>query len=203
MVKLSKNQQKREKMNVDVKQSKQSTIDNIIYQFNIPKTKDTNANVKAIIINNIIATTLEDELALKIGFSLTPSISYFSKVKLDLYFQEHLINSFTLGIPQSSLLKDSLEFPQILDMKGVASGDYLVRVEMYELWSSGEKLNFVSKEILVQYVPVNRADRYVKIPTVKKVAGSDLIVISSSAKTIYSEIDENQRKESNNKRDQW
>jgi hypothetical protein len=203
MVKLSKNQQKREKMKVDVKKFEQSTIDNILYQFNVPKTKDAKIPVKAIFINNVTAVTLEDELALKIGFSLIPSISYFSKIKLDLYFQEHLLNSTTLGIPQSTLLKDSLEFPQILDMKGIAAGDYLVRVEMYEPWSSGEKLNFTSKEIVVQYTPQTRADRLVKIPTVKSVAGSDLMVISSSAKDIYNEISESQRKESINNRDQW
>ena len=203
MVKLSKNQQKREKMQVDVKQSKQSTIDNILYQFNIPKTRDANIPVKAIFINNIATVTLEDELALKIGFSLLPSVSYFSKIKLDLYFQDHQLNSATLGIPQSSLLKDSLEFPQILDMRGVAAGDYLVRVEMYEPWTSGEKLNFTSKEISIHYTPQTREDRLLKIPTVKSVAGSDLLVISSTAKDIYDEIDESQRKESINKRDQW
>ena len=63
-------------------------------------------------------------------------------------------------------------------MKGIAEGNYLIRVEMYEPWSSGEKLNFTSKEIAVQYVPQTRADRLVKIPTVKSVAGTDLTVVS-------------------------
>jgi hypothetical protein len=36
-------------------------------------------------------------------------------------------------------------------MKGMVSGEYLFRVEMYEPWPSGEKINFASKEILVQY----------------------------------------------------
>ena len=56
---------------------------------------------------------------------------------------------------------------------------------MYEPWSSGEKLNFTSKEMSVQYVPKTREERLVKIPTVKSVAGSDLTVVSSSAKNIY------------------
>jgi hypothetical protein len=203
MVKLSKRQRVREKVKAEAVGFKQSSIDDIIYQFDVQKSKGQLKPTKAILINNIATLTKEDELALKIGFSLLPSVSYFSKIKLDLYFQEHLLNSAVLGIPQSVLLKDNLEFPQILDMTGVAAGDYVVRVEMYEPWSSGEKLNFTSKEILVQYTPQTRADRLVKIPTVKSTAGSDLLVISSTAQDIYDEIDESQRKESINKRDQW
>jgi hypothetical protein len=200
---LDKNQHIRDKVKAEVKGKKQPKIDDIIYQFDVQKSKSELKTPKTIVINNIASVTLEDELALKIGFSLLPSISYFSKIKLDLFFQEELLNSVMLGIPQSSLLKGSLEFPQILDMKGIAAGDYLVRVEMYEPWSSGEKLNFTFKEISVHYTPQTREDRLVKIPTVKSVAGSDLLVISSTAKDIYSEIDESQRKESINKRDQW
>lgn len=203
MVKLSKRQRVREKVKAEAVGFKQSSIDDIIYQFDVQKSKGQLKPTKAILINNIATLTKEDELALKIGFSLLPSVSYFSKIKLDLFFQEELLNSVMLGIPQSSLLKGSLEFPQILDMKGIAAGDYLVRVEMYEPWSSGEKLNFTFKEISVHYTPQTREDRLVKIPTVKSVAGSDLLVISSTAKDIYSEIDESQRKESINKRDQW
>ena len=58
-------------------------------------------------------------------------------------------------------------------MKGIVAGEYPIRVEMYEPWSSGEKINFTFKEITVQYVPQNREIRYVKIPTVKSIAGSD------------------------------
>jgi hypothetical protein len=205
MVKLTKSQRKREKMKADVEQSKQSKIDDIIYQFNIQKPKEEKNPKKAIIISNIFSVTKEDELALKIFFSLLPSISFFSKIKLDLYFQEQLLNSSTLGIPQSSLLKDSFdfEFPLILDMKGISAGDYAIKVEMYELWSSGEKLNFAYKEIIVKYTPQTREDRLVKIPTLKSIAGSDLTVISSTTNDIYKEIEQDQRKESIAKRDQW
>ncbi len=74
---------------------------------------------------------------------------------------------------------------------------------MYELWSSGEKLNFTSKEITVQYVPQTIADRLVKIPTVKSVAGSALVVVSSSEKNIYREIEKDQKQEFMSKRDEW
>jgi esterase/lipase len=43
----------------------------------------------------------------------------------------------------------------------------------------------------------------VKIPTVKSVAGNDLMVVSSSAKNIYSEIEQDQKQEAISKRDEW
>jgi hypothetical protein len=202
MGKLTKNQ-KREKTKADVKQSRQTTIDNLSYQFNIPKTKAASKSAKEIFIDNIAATTKEDELILIVGFSLFPSKAAFSKIILDLYLQEHLLDSTTLSIPQSELLNDSFEYPQILDMKGIAAGSYLFRVEMYELWSSGEKLNINFKDVAVEYVPQTRASRLVKIPTVKKAAGTDLTVVSSNAKNIYRDIEQNQRKEYKSRKDEW
>jgi len=203
MGKLSKNQQKREIVAVDVKRAKQSTLEDLSFQFNINRAKEANKPTKAIVINNIADTTKEDELALKVEFSLIPSKVSFSKINLDLYFQEQLINSTPLYISQSSLLGDSLEFPQFLDMKGIGAGNYLIRVEMYEPWSSGEKINFTTKEITVQYVPQTRTERLVKIPTVKSVAGADLTVVTSIAKNIYREIEQDLKKESVSKRDEW
>ncbi len=78
-------------------------------------------------------------------------------------------------------------------MKGIVAGEYPIRAEMYEPWSSGEKLNFTFKEIIVQYVQQTREARLVKIPTVKSVAGSDLTVVSSCVKDIYREIEQYQK----------
>jgi hypothetical protein len=203
MGKLSKNQQKRETVAIDVKQAKQSTLEDLSFQFNIERTKEAIRPTKAIVINKISETTKEDELALKVEFSLLPAKKLFSKINLDLFFQEHLLKSTTISIPQSTLLNDTSEFPLVLDMRGIVAGEYLFRVEMYEPWSSGEKLNFTSKEISVQYLPKTREERLVKIPTVKSVAGSDLTVVSSAAKNIYQEIEQDQKQESISKRDEW
>jgi hypothetical protein len=43
----------------------------------------------------------------------------------------------------------------------------------------------------------------VKIPTVKSVEGSDLTAVSFSAKTIYREIEQDQKQEATSKRDKW
>ena len=200
---FTRNQQRREIMKANVERAKQSTLDNMSFQFNVARTNDAIKPSKAIIINSISDTTKEDELELKVEFSLLPSKVSFSKINLDLYFQEQLLHSTTISIPQSTLLNDTSEFPQTLDMKGIGEGEYLVRVEMYELWSSGEKLNFTSKEIAIQYVPQTRALRLLKIPIVKSVACTDLTVVSSTAKNIYREIEQDQKKESISKRDEW
>lgn len=199
----TKNQLKREIMKLNVEQAKQSTLDNLSYQFNTTRSKEAIKPTKKIIINRISDSTKEDELSLKVEFSLLPSKTWFSKINLDLFFQEHLLNSITIGIPQSTLLSDTSEFPLILDMRGIVAGEYLFKVEMYELWSSGEKLNFTSKEVSVQYVPKTREERLVRIPTVKSVAGSDLMVVSSSAKNVFRETEEDQKQESMSKRDEW
>ena len=203
MVRLSKNQQKREIISVDVKQMKQSTLEDLSFQFNINRNKESIKSTKEIVINSVSETTKEDELAFKVEFSLLPSKASFSKVNLDLYFQEHLLNSTAISIPQSNLLNDTFEFLVIVDMKGIGAEEYLFRVEMYEPWSSGEKLNFTSKEITVQYVPQTREGKLVKIPTVKSVAGTDLTVVTSSAKEIYREIEHDQKQEAISKRDEW
>ena len=200
---LSKNQQRREAMKANVELAKQSTLDDLSFQFNVSRGKDAVKSSKAIIINRIRDTTKEDELELKVEFSLLPSKASFSKINLDLYFQENLLKSTPLLITPSVLLGDSLEYPLPLDMRGIVEDNYLIRVEMYEPWSSGEKLNFTSKEITVQYVPKTRAERLVKIPTVKSTAGEGLTVVSSIAKNIYRDMEEDLKKESVSKRDEW
>jgi hypothetical protein len=43
----------------------------------------------------------------------------------------------------------------------------------------------------------------VKTPTVKSVAGNDLTVVSSNAKNIYRQIEQDQKQESISQRDGW
>ena len=200
---FTKNQHRRELMKANVEHAKQSTLDSLSFQFDISRAKEATKPTKEIVINGISDITKEDELEVRVEFSLMPSKAFFSKANLDLFFQETLLKSASLIIPTSQLLNDSFEFREVLEMKGVAAGEYLVRVEMYEPWSSGEKLNFTAKEVTVHYVPQTRAERFVKIPTVKSVAGADLTVVSSSAKDIYREIEEDLKKESISKRDEW
>ncbi len=203
MVRFTRIQQEREKVKAGVKLSKQSRLDDVYCQLNVVRNEPVEP-IKEIIISALDTVSKEnEELALRTEFKLVPSKASFNKISLDLFFEDHLLKSSTLAIPQSMLLGDSLEYPLALDMKGIVEGNYLVRVEMYEKWSSGEKLNFASKEITIQYTPQTRESRLVKIPIVKSVACTDLTVVSSTAKDIYREIEQDQEKESVSKRDEW
>ena len=114
---------------------------------NLPNSKEKPAKYRAqihkkrIIITEIDTLTKEDELALKVSFTLVPSKNSFSKVKLDLWFDNQKIKSFSIMIPQSPLAKDEFELTPVLNMKGIPAGNHCIKVEMYELWSSGEKLS--------------------------------------------------------------
>jgi hypothetical protein len=133
---------------------------------------------KQIIITEIGSVTKEDELVLKVVFKLLPSKSSFSKVRSDLWFNDQRISSRSISIPQSPLAVDQFELTPVLDMKGIPTGPHLIRVELYELWSTGERLCQANKEVTVDYVPMTRAERLVKVPIVKSVAGQDLEVVS-------------------------
>jgi arsenate reductase-like glutaredoxin family protein len=180
---------------------KQLTLDNlpIIY----PKESNNPLMQKQIIIVEIPIIITEDELALRVWFRLYPSKTAFSKLNLDLWFDNQQISSRLIRIPQGPLSADELELPLVLDMKGISAGAYLIRVEMYELWSDGEKLSFTQKEVAVHYVPQTREPRLIKIPIVKSFGETCLAVVCESDKDIYREIEATMKKESDSKRDEW
>jgi hypothetical protein len=181
---------------------KQLTLDNLP---NVHEngSKITKPQGKQIVITEIKAIAKEDELALKVDFKLLPSKAAFSKVKSDLYFDNHQISSVLNKIPQGLLTGNEFELTPVLEMKGIAVGSYTIRVEMYELWSDGEKLSFTSKEVKVEYFPQIRESRLIKIPIVKSFSEAYLAVVSKSDKNIYREIEDTNRKESATKRDRW
>ena len=55
----------------------------------------------------------------------------------------------------------------------------------------------------MDYVPQTRESRFVKVPSVKSVAGKDLAVVSESEKDIYRGIEKTMKKEQLSKRDDW
>jgi hypothetical protein len=186
------------------KPSKQLTLDNLPAA---PPKEPTKLNPqtreKRIVITEIGVLPKEDELVLKVGFKLIPSKTAFSKVQLDLWFDNNQISSVTVKIPQGALAADQFELTPVLDMKGIPAGCHSIKVEMYELWTSGEKLSQTNNEVSVDYVPQTRESKYVKVPSVKSVAGADLVVVSESEKNVYRHIEETMKKESNSKRDSW
>jgi hypothetical protein len=200
----SKTRHPRETMHEAATQPKQTTLDDPRYTPQKEPTKETDSDCKKqIAITKIDTATKEEELSFKIQFRLFPSRTYFSKITAELYFDGQQLKRSYISIPQGPLAADEFEFTSVLDMKGISSGPHKIKAEMYELWASTEKLNFTSKEITVEYVPVSREDRLIKIPIVKSIAGADLAIISDSDKDLYREIEESKKKELTSKRDEW
>jgi len=186
------------------KLSKQLTLDNLpTAPDSEPSKTIAQMREKRIIITEIVILTKQDELALKIGFKLVPSKTAFSKVHSDLWFDNQQINSVAIRILHGPLSMDESEYTTILDMKGIPAGSHTIKVEMYELWSSGEKLSQAVKEVTVDYVPQTRESKFVQVPSVKSIAGTDLAVVSESEKDIYRGIEKTMKKEQLSKRDDW
>jgi len=204
MDKSTKTQRLREKMRAAVKQSKQATLDSLrdVPQKESAKEIDSDQK-KQIVITKIDTVTREDELALKVDFRLLPSRTAFSKITSELYFDGQKLKVVRISIPQGPLTADDFELTPVLDMKGINAGLHKIKVEMYELWDSGEKLTCTSKEVTVEYAPKSRENRLIKIPIVKSIAGTDLVIVSDSEKDIYREIEESTKKELISKRDEW
>ncbi len=186
------------------KLSKQLTLDNLpTAPDSEPSKTIAQIREKRIIITEIVILTKQDELALKIGFKLVPSKTAFSKVHSDLWFDNQQINSVAIRILHGPLSMDESEYTTILDMKGIPAGSHTIKVDMYELWSSGEKLSQAVKEVTADYVPQTRESKFVKVPSVKSIAGTDLAVVSESEKDIYLGIEKTMKKEQLSKRDDW
>jgi hypothetical protein len=204
MSKSTKIQRLREKARSEIKHSKQTTLGNPpeVHKKEPAETVVTEQK-KQIEIAEISASTREDELVFKVGFRLFPSRNAFCRVTSDLYFDEQKIDSLRLRILQGPLSSDDSEFSSVLDMTGVGAGQHVLRVEMYEVWSSGEKLTSTSKETTIEYVPLRREDRLKKVPIVKSVAGADLTIVSDYQKDLYHELEENMKKDAISKQDRW
>ena len=204
MGKSTKTQRLREKMRTAVKQSKQATLDSLRNAPQKENAKEIDSDQKKqIAITKIDTVTREDELALKVDFRLLPSRTAFSKITSELYFDGQKLKVVSISIPQGPLTADDFELTPVLGMKGINAGLHKIKVEMYELWDSGEKLTCTSKEVTVEYAPKSREDRLIKIPIVKSIAGTDLVIVSDSEKDIYREIEESTKKELISKRDEW
>jgi len=203
MVKSTKTQRLREKARAEIKYSKQTTLGNMPETHKMEPSKvSEHERKKQIEITQISTSTREDELAVKVGFRLLPSRTAFSRLATDLYFEEQNIDSLRLRILQGPLAADDLEFSSVLDMTGIREGQHILRVEMCELWLD-EKLTSTSKETAVEYVPLKREDRLVRLPIVKNVVDADLAIVSDSEKNLYREMQEEMKKESVSSRDNW
>ena len=194
-----KKQQLREKTQTDIKRSKQATFSDL-------RRWEAKALVsevkKSIAIAQLGHTIVENELELQITFRLLPSKSHFSTIALELYFDNEKLNSYLISTPSSQLLGDDLNFPLTLDMSGICPGSHTIKVEMYEPAGEGKKLTSSSKYVVVEYEPTKKEDRYIKVPVVRKIAGTLRIVLPEE-QDMYREMERRQREELASKKDQW
>ena len=121
----------------------------------------------------------------------------------ELYFNRQKLYTAQIRIPQGPLAGEDFELKPVLDMKGINAGSHVIKVEMFELWPSGEKFTCASKEVTIDYVPVHREDRLIKVPTVTSVAGVDLAISTDPEKAIHHEMEETMKKDLISKRDEW
>jgi len=201
MVKQTKSQRMKEKMQTDINYSKQTTLGSLPEARKAIPSKTVVP--KQIEITQITTSTREDELVLKVAFKLSPSRTVFSGVTSDLYFDELKADSLRLRVLQGPLATNESEFSVVLDMTGIIEGKHALRVEMYELWDSGERLTSTSKEATIEYVPVKREDRLIRVPIIKRTAGADLEIVTATEKNIYRGIDEEMKRESEGRREHW
>lgn len=193
-----KKQRLREKTLVDIKKSKQATFNELPHW----EAEASNSQTKkAISIAQLSHVLRDNELELSIDFSLLPSKSWFSNIALELYFDNNKMENYLISVPSSKLLGTELKFPITLDMTSIRPGEHTIKVEMYEP-KEGEKLCASSKYIIVQYSPVRKEDRYIKIPIVRKIAGSFRIILPEE-QDMLRDLERSKHEEMKSKRDQW
>jgi len=186
----------------NIKTSKQLTLDKLPVGTK-ESTISSITSKKQIVITEISTSTKVDEVSLNVTFKLVPSNTAFSKIQFDLFFNNQQISSKSIRILQGPLAKDIFELTHVLDMKGIPASTYTLKVEMYELWSTGERFSQAAKEVTVDYVPQTRESKFIRVPTIKSVAGTSLSVISESEKNLYSKIEKTIKKEYVSNRDDW
>ena len=131
----------------NLKSSKHLTLDKLPIVTKESNNAPAKVSEKQIIITEISTSTKMAEIALKVAFKLVPSKTAFSKIQFDLFFNNQQISSKSIRILQDPLANKDFELTPALDMKGIPLGTYTVKVEMYELWSTGERFFQAKKRI--------------------------------------------------------
>jgi hypothetical protein len=184
------------------KPMRQVTFDSFSATSTKQNIKPTSVTQKRICITKMESVTGIDELVLKVSFKLEPSYRAFSKIKAELFFEDTTISEVLIQVLQGSLGTNELEYSWVMDTKGIVEGTYRIRVEMYEVWSSDERLCQTCCERTVKYVPQTRHARLIKIPFVKSVTNTNLAIISDQEKQIYIDIEKATKREQLSRRNE-
>jgi hypothetical protein len=214
MGRRKKTKHDREKMRASYETGKQLTLDNLPAepQKKPPEKEELlpsssaespDKQNKQIIITKIGSVIEENELTLDVEFKLAPDKNAFSKIKSDLWFDEKRTKSVLFDILHSFGTTDEFTLKAVVDLNGMEPGPHAVKVEMYELSSSGQMCAYTLKEATIEYLPQKRESRLKKVPIVKRIEGEGIAVVSDSEKDIYREIEDTMKKDVISKRDEW
>ena len=118
-------------------------------------------------------------------------------------FGEKTVKSALLDVLHSFDLTDEFQLRTTFDLNNIGTGQYPVKVELYEQASNGEEHPYTKEETTINYTREHRESRLRRIPAVKKVEGQGVAIVSDSEKNLYHEIDETQKKEMKSSRDEW
>jgi len=142
--------------------------------------------VKAVTITDLNTMLKRQDLILNVKFKLAPSKRVFSRIKVDLYFDEECIKSFYLGVPYYFACKEELPIRSVLSLKQVRAGKHTVKVELGGLWPLAGPSDF--KEATIDWYPTVRVPLVKVIPRVKKIEAPAIAVVTSEVKGLYEEM---------------
>lgn len=142
-------------------------------------------------------------MTLDVEFKLAPDKNAFSKIKSDLWFDKKRTKSVIFDILHSFGTTEEFTLKAAVDMNGMEPGPHAVKVEMYELPSSGQICAYTLKEATIEYLPQKRESKPKRVPIVKRIEGEGIAVVSESEKDIYRKIEETMEKDVISKRDEW
>lgn len=141
------------------------------------------------------------DLVIDVKFKLAPSKRVFSRMKVDLYFDGQCIKSFYVGIPYYFARKEEFPIRSVLSLKQVDSGMHTIKVEMGGLWPLAGPPD--SREATFDYYPIVRVPIVKAVPTVKKIEGPAIAVVTDDVRKLYKQMRERWKKELIARREKW
>jgi len=149
--------------------------------------------MKEVSITDLSATVKREDLILNAKFKLAPSKRIFSRIRANLHFDGQFIKSFYLGIPYYFARQEEFPLRTILSLEKVSAGTHTIKLEISGLWPSAGPSDI--KETRIEYQPIVEVPIAGAIPTIKKIEGPGIAVVTDEAKRLYQEMRERWRRE--------
>jgi hypothetical protein len=149
--------------------------------------------LKAVTIVDLNAKVKKENLTVDLKFRLSPSKRVFSRIKVDLFFDGQSVKSFYVGIPYYFARQEEFPIRSVLSLKQIKAGTHTIKVEMAGLWPLAGPSDI--KETTIKYKPVFKVSKIKYIPTVKRIEGPAIAVVTEEAKRLYQEMRERWKRE--------